>query len=136
MAYTAVVLTEESRLALLDKVVSGLHGDRGLPVDWVIKAHHMTVDMKPASKSMAADFVGQTVTLEVLRLGVGITAPNEGIIAVEVKCCVPSKNAIKHVTICHHQNVKPVKSNDITNWTDAWLGEEPLVLTGVVQEVA
>ena len=133
MAYTAVVLTEESRVALLAKVQANMHN--GLPGEWVIKAHHMTVDMKPAAKSMAADFVGQTVELAVVKLGIGITVPGEGIIAVEVKCCVPSKNAIKHVTICHHANVKPVKSNDITNWTDMPEGE-PLVLTGVVQEVA
>lgn len=133
MAYTAVVLTEESRLALLDHVQANMHN--GLPSEWVIKAHHMTVDMKPAAKSMAADLVGQTVTLDVVKLGIGVTVPGEGIIAVEVKCVVPSKNQIKHVTICHHQNVKPVMSNSITNWTDMQAGE-PLVLTGVVQEVA
>jgi hypothetical protein len=133
MAYTAVVLTEESRAALLAKVEANMHN--GLPAEWVIKAHHMTVEMKPIAKSMAADFVGQTVELEVLKLGVGVTVPNEGIIAVEVKCVVPSKNQIKHVTVCHHANVKPVMSNSITNWTEMLEGD-PLVLTGVVQEVA
>ena len=133
MAYTAVVLTEESRAALLSKVHANMHN--GLPSEWVVKAHHMTVDMKPGAKSIAADFVGQTVELEVLKLGVGVTVPGEGIIAVEVKCSVPSKNAIKHVTVCHHANVKPVMSNSITNWTEMAEGEK-LVLTGVVQEVA
>lgn len=133
MAYTAVVLTEESRTALLAHVEANMHN--GLPREWVVKAHHMTVDMKPAIKSMAADFVGQTVELEVVKLGIGITVPGEGIIAVEVKCCVPSKNAIKHVTVCHHSNVKPVMSNSITNWTEMLEGGT-LVLTGVVQEVA
>lgn len=133
MAYTAVVLTEESRAALLSKVQANMHN--GLPAEWVIKAHHMTCDMKPAAKSIAADFIGQTVTLEVVKLGIGVTVPNEGIIAVEVKCVVPSKNQIKHVTVCHHSNVKPVMSNSITNWTEMREGG-PLVLTGVVQEVA
>jgi len=135
MAYTAVVLTPESRDLLLARFRGNLQFN-GLPEGWVVKAHHMTVDMKPAAKSMAADMIGQTVTLEVVRIGIDFSGPSEGILAVEVKCCVPSKNAIKHVTVAHHPNVKPVKSNDITDWTPVLESDEPAILTGVVQEVA
>lgn len=132
MAYTAVVLTEESRQRLITSFAALL---TDLPEGWLIKCHHMTVDMKPADKSMAVDFIGQEVDLEITRFGQMHVAPGAGIFAVEVKCVVPSKNQIKHITMAHHNSVKPVKSNDITDWQDS-VDTEPVILRGVVQEVA
>lgn len=131
MAYTAVVLTEESRNHLIE--ILSLNS---VPSEWVIKAHHMTCDLKPAAKSLAAAFIGQEVELEVTAIGALMVEPLVGIIAVQVACGVPSKNAIKHVTIAHHASVKPVKSNDITDWQPVRDGDPQIVLRGVVQEVA
>ena len=134
MAYTAVVLTEESKQALRLRTISLT--TENAP-DVVIKCHHMTCDMKPAAKSIAADFVGQEVELEVV--GVGYLSlpdvhPDAYIVAAKVMCCVPSKNAAKHITLHHHESVKPVKSNDITDWQTPPGG--PFKIRGVVQEVA
>jgi hypothetical protein len=131
MAYTAVVLTMESKANLI-----GSFGLDLCPEGWVIKAHHMTCDMKNAAKSVAADFVGQEVELEITAVGHLMTEPTVGIMAVEVKCCVPSKNAIKHITLAHHTSVKPVRSNDITEWEPVKADDPRIVLRGVVQEVA
>jgi len=132
MPYTAVVLKEESR----QELINALTLDKAVPADWVIKAHHMTCDMKSASKSLAAEFIGQEVELEVMALGAMMTEPGVGIFAVQVACSVPSKNAIKHVTLAHHTAIKPVKSNDITTWLPRREDDPKIVLKGVVQEVA
>jgi hypothetical protein len=139
MAYTAVVLTPESRDLLIERFIAAVSPPALSPTaEHKIKAHHMTCDMKPAAKSIAAEFIGQEVELEVVRWGASYAAPignpdwRVDIVAVEVKCAVPSKNAIKHVTLYHHEAVKPMKSNDITEWSDV----EPFAIRGVVQEVA
>ena len=119
--YTAVVLTAESRDELLAQHLRN-------PTGWHVKGHHMTVSMGPAASSPAAHLVGQTVELTVLRHGV-----LEGEVqAVEVACSVPSKNAIKHVTLSHSPTTKPVMANSIIDWVDV----RPQTLYGVVQEVA
>jgi hypothetical protein len=133
MPYTAVVLTEESKLALRLRTTSVT--TENAP-NVVVKCHHMTCDMKPAAKSIAAGFVGQEVELEVVRVGyldLPDVHPDAHIVAAEVTCCVPSKNAIKHITLYHHESVKPVKSNDITHWLPPPGG--PFTIRGVVQEV-
>ena len=133
MAYTAVVLTEESRAELIS--VMGL--DRNLPSGWAIKCHHMTVDMRPAAKSIAADFIGQTVELELIAAGALMASAGVGIFAVEVACVVPSKNERKHITLAHHESVKPKQSNDIVDWLPRRDGlDRKVVLRGTVQEVA
>ena len=133
MPYTAVVLTEESKRALRLRTIS-VTTENAPKV--VIKCHHMTCDMKSAAKSIAADFIGQEVELEVIRVGylsLPDTHPDAYIVAAEVTCCVPSKNAIKHITLHHHESVKPVKSNDITQWQTPPGG--PFTIRGVVQEI-
>lgn len=122
MPYTAVVLSEESRSAVVQWVVD----NHGIPEGWVVKGHHCTIDLKPAAKSMGAAFVGQTVELKAVRFGVA-----SGILAIEVETVVPSKNERKHVTICHHPEVKPKASNEIEVWNEI----ESFVLVGVVEEV-
>lgn len=132
MAYTAVVLTEESKQTLIERQVRNVLSNSP---GWVVKCHHMTCDMKPAAKSIAADFIGQEVELEVVKYGIMLLGDQceAGIAAVEVKCVVPSKNQIKHITLYHHESTKPVKSNEITEWVPI---SEPYTLRGVVQEVA
>jgi len=123
MPYTAVVLHENSHVALMQWLEAN---NGGVPGGWLVKGHHCTVDLKPAAKSMGAEFVGKTVELRVVRLGV-----DAGIMAVEVETVVPSKNSRKHVTLCHSPEVKPKASNDIVEWKEI----ESFVLAGTVQEV-
>ena len=126
MPYTAVLLKEESRNLLLefarDKLIEGME----------IKCHHMTVDLKPISKSMAAHMAGRQVELKVVRFGM-LTIDGKAIMAAEVECEAPSKNTRKHVTIAyHHPEIKPKMSNEIQEWVEV----TPFTLYGTVQEVA
>ena len=129
MAYTAVVLTEESRNYLLD----AFGGPKEIPSGWETKAHHMTVDMKPAAKSLAAELIGQEVALEIVSIGVLMIEDGVGIVALGVRCDVPSKNDVKHITVAHHPSVKPKMSNEIPVWTPV---SPTHTIRGVVQEVA
>lgn len=136
MAYTAVVLTEESRELLISRMFDDVRSNR--LVNWEVKCHHMTIEMKPLSKSMVAScshLHGLEVDLRVTHFGtLGDTegfGDNLGICAVKVECEVPSKNAIKHITVARHPDVKPKTSNEIVAWSEV----EPFTLRGVVQEV-
>lgn len=131
--YTAVVLNEESRADLLSCFGEGTRLGLSFGESWVIKAHHMTIDTKPAAKAGVADIVGKEFTLEVKAFGMMMVSPGEGICAVRVECAAPSKNAIKHVTVAHSTGVKPMMSNSITEWKEH-VGE-PIVLRGTVVEV-
>ena len=122
MAYTALVLEEESRKIL----VKWLDSNHGKPEDWMLKVHHCTIDLKPINKSMAADLDGQRHEMRVVRFG-----RLDGIMAVEVETIVPSKNKRKHITLCHAKDVKPMMSNSIEEWHTI----EPFVVFGVVKEV-
>jgi len=125
MPYTAVLLNEESRNRLLESAT--VIAKEGME----IKCHHMTVDLKPISKSMAAHMAGRQVELKVVRFGM-LTIDGKAIMAAEVECEVPSKNTRKHVTIAHHPEIKPKMSNEIQEWVEV----TPFTLYGTVQEVA
>lgn len=132
--YTAVVLTEDSRVQLIELVASLDYAEllKFDPATWATKAHHMTIATKSAEKAGVADLVGREFTLEVKRFGSLFIDDNRGVFAVEVETEAPSKNAIKHVTVAVAEGVKPVMSNEITNWRDVSYN---LVLRGVVKEV-
>lgn len=125
--YTAVVLDDASRADLLS-----CYGE-GLDKEWLVKAHHMTIETKSAEKAGVADIVGKEFTLEVKAFGEMMVGPGVGIVAVRVECAAPSKNTVKHVTVAHHKEVKPFRANEITEWKEH-VGE-PIVLRGVVKEV-
>jgi hypothetical protein len=123
MPYTACVLEESSRTTL----VEWMHSTQQPPQHFEVLAHHCTVDLKPIAKSMGAEFNGQRHEMKVIRVG-----RLDGIMAVEVETLVPSKNTRKHITLCCDRvnGWKPMKSNEITEWTDI----EPFTLFGVVKE--
>ena len=123
MPYTACVLEESSRTTL----VEWMHSTQQPPQHFEVLCHHCTVDLKPIAKSMGAEFNGQRHELKVVRVG-----RLDGIMAVEVETVVPSKNNRKHITTCCDRvnGWKPMKSNDIVEWTDI----EPFTLFGVVKE--
>jgi len=123
MPYTSCVLEAESHNALM----SWARQNHEVPETFLIKGHHMTVDLKPIGKSMAQSLDGQRHEMKVVRFG-----RLDGIMAVEVETLVPSKNERKHITLCHAPDVKPMMSNSITEWVDV----EPFTLYGVVKEVA
>jgi hypothetical protein len=115
-----------------------------MPEGWMLKAHHVTIGMGSEGKKLAGDLLGKTVTLYVVSIGVYETAPKVGLMAAKVICDeVPSVNKVKHVTLCHHETVKPKMSKEIKEYAydcaipyaDA-LPAGRLTLTGVVQEVA
>lgn len=131
--YTAVVLDEASRADLLSCFGEPSRLGPAFGASWLVKAHHMTIDTKPAAKAGVADLVGKEFTLEVKAFGMMMVGPDAGICAVKVECAAPSKNAVKHITVAHADGVKPFRSNEITEWKEH-VGE-PIVLRGTVVEV-
>lgn len=119
--YTALVLTPESQTELrrfLEMYVP----------DWEILCHHMTINMGPADRGPAEDYVGKSATLKVVSIGM-----SELVMAVGVESEVPSKNAIPHVTVAVNraEGGKPFFSNQLENWEDL----DGPTLHGVVEEV-
>lgn len=134
MAYTAVVLTEDSHKEL----VRAVFRDKPMPEGWLLKAHHMTIGMGSAGRALAGELLGKTVTLDVVGIGIYETAPCIGLMAAKVVSPeVPSVNKVKHITLCHHESIKPKMSNEIPeHMFDYALPSGRLSVTGVVQEVA
>lgn len=116
--YSAVVLDEGSRAALLSRV------EDVIPNDWKLIAHHMTIVFgKPVPNQ---EDLGKQVTLTVTELGLSDMA-----MAVRVDG-YPSNNNIPHITIAiNPDGGKPVMSNDITNWRKI----KPFNIMGVVTEI-
>lgn len=114
--YTALVLNPESRALLLEKFQAEL------PAGWEVIAHHMTINLGSAN-----DLVGTEGEAVVVMLG-----KSDKAIAVEVTSKIPSKNAIKHVTLAVNKagGGKAKDSNNITNWEPV----SPISLRGRVQE--
>jgi hypothetical protein len=118
-AYTAVVLDNNSRMALYQYAPSGK--------EWSKIAHHMTINMGPAAVGPAAAMVGQAAVL----VGRAI-AYDDKVVAVQVETTVPSTNSIKHVTIAVNRSNggKPFMSNHLVNWHPI----DPITLKGVIAE--
>lgn len=133
MSYTAVVLDEVSR----EELIRNVFRDKPMPDGWICVAHHMTIGMGSDGKALAGDLLGTTVTIRVVGIGVYEVAAGIGIMAAKVVADnVPSVNAVKHITLCRHKDVKPVMSNQIkAHEYDYALPSGPMDLTGVVQEV-
>ena len=123
MAYTAVVLDKRSH----EKLVGWLMFQYGLTEGWLVKCHHMTVDMRPIESSMAQEWKDRTVYMHVVRVGIG-----DRILAVEVRTDCPSVNEIPHITLTHSPDVKPRSSNDIEDWEEV---DFEFLLAGVCQQV-
>jgi hypothetical protein len=120
--YTAVVLSAESRAALLARF-----GPQ-IPPGWATDAHHMTVNLGPAADGRAAGQLGRTVPLTVVSLAVG-----EKAVAVGVECPVPSQNPRPHITLAVN-TAAGGRSRDANALTE-WAAVEPLLLSGIVLEV-
>lgn len=120
--YTALVLTPESRNTLLQNYQDAI------PDGWEVFAHHMTINLGSSETGPAHDLLGQEKELVAVKLG-----KSEMAIAIEVATQVPSKNAIKHITLAVNRNNggKPKDSNNIQNWEPT----SPISLKGVVQVV-
>ena len=123
MMYTALVLDAESR----QRLVKYFHPV--VPLDWERVCHHMTINLGSAESGPAADLVGQQFEVVAKTF-----AEDNRVVAVGVESPVPSKNAIKHITVAVNVNGggKAKHSNELTNWTPL---VQPLVLRGVVQVV-
>lgn len=116
--YSAVVLDEESRSRLLEKL-----GNR-IPEGWKVIAHHMTISFgKPLPRQ---EDLGKTVMLDIDEIGLSDMA-----FAVRVSG-YPSNNNIPHITIAiNPDGGKPQMSNDITKWYPT----KGLFVRGIVTEI-
>lgn len=105
--YTAVVLNDDDRNKLLSMT-------RGMcPPWWHEYAHHCTIDMQPATKSLCKDRLGEEIEMTIKSFALG-----DRVAAVGIEMDVPSANAIKHITIAVDTDAggKPKHSNDLKDW--------------------
>ena len=120
MTYTAIVLDDKSRGALLEVFSSNI------PDGWEVIAHHMTMKMGSLNGTFAL-LLGQTAELTVTHFAI-----DDKVCAVMVDSHAPSTNKVKHITLAVNRDAggKPVMSNQLTSWEKV----SPLKLTGIVKE--
>ena len=121
--YTAVVLDDKSRAALLSRL------GNMIPEGWETIAHHMTMNLGPIAPEYVK-FLGMTVVLNATEF-----AADDKVMAVGVEVdSYLTKNAKPHVTLAVNRanGGKPMMSNKLTEWQKL---SEPLILTGKVTEV-
>ena len=121
--YTAVVLDDKSRAALLSRL------GNMIPETWETIAHHMTMNLGPIAPEYVK-FLGMTVVLNATEF-----AMDDKVMAVGVEMdSYLTKNAKPHVTLAVNRanGGKPMMSNKLTEWQKL---SEPLILTGKVTEV-
>lgn len=122
--YTALVLDEKSHNKLVQSFA------HLIPADWEVIAHHMTINMGPIRKGPAdPSLLDQEAELTVESI-----AADGLVMAVGVSSKVPSKNAIKHITLAVNREAggKPFYSNKLKDWQPL---DEPFELTGTILEV-
>jgi hypothetical protein len=119
--YTAVVLDDKSRTALLKRL------GNMIPEGWETIAHHMTINLGPIAPEFAK-FLGMNVDLNAEDF-----AADDKVMAVGV-AGMPTKNSKPHITLAVNRanGSKPMMSNQLKDWQKL---SEPLVLTGKVTEV-
>jgi len=118
--YTAVVLDDISR----NSITHDFHNWITLPKHWVKKAHHVTLNMGPLDDELNdSSILGEVCHINTDKY---YLAYDEGIIALGVTNMyislghpipldveVNSINKHPHITMYHHPDVAPKKSNDV-----------------------
>lgn len=119
VSYSAVVLTEESRIRLIKSL--------NIPKGWEVIAHHMTINMGPI-KEVYKPLLGQSIDLVVTHVG-----ELDNVMAVKVDTELVTKTTTPHITIAvdRSKGGKPVMSNNIKDW----IGVPPLELEGIIKEI-
>ena len=146
--YTAIILDEESRQELLRKYYE-MHPLP--PSGWVLKAHHITLNMgggKTCDKGQAVfntHILGELCKVRVtsvLYKADGIEAVGVDIgdcqdyMATESNMRITCINDQPHITIAHRGDVKPRTANDYPgSWLRARSALYPQYLTGRIEEV-
>jgi acyl-CoA synthetase (AMP-forming)/AMP-acid ligase II len=120
VAYTGIVLPPDQQQILLQKF------QKIIPQGWKPIAHHMTINLKTADQGPAAALLGKNVTLTVNGYGL-----SEAALAAAVETEIPSKNAIKHITIATAPDGRASQSNEI----EKWIPIHPFTITGRIEEV-
>jgi hypothetical protein len=119
IVYASVKLTQDSK----DKLLVWCLAQKFLLPE--IKSHHMTIVFNPSKDVVAKLPLGQEVKLKVVGY-----AEDDKAQAVVVECDVPSNNVIKHITISHQPDVKPVYSNELL--ARGYKDVDGPLLTGIV----
>ena len=132
ISYSAVVLEEASRDKLLSKFAEGI------PKDWEVIAHHMTITMGPlihakGKYDMSIQYpLGNRIALEVSRVGMDDRAMAVGVLLPEG---YSTRNRFPHITIAVNREGggKPSHSNRIEE--EHFQSIEPFFLYGIVKEI-
>ena len=139
--YTAIILDEESRQELLRKYYE-MHPLP--PSGWILKAHHVTLNMGKAFEVDRVDCQPHPDLLGALcKVSVSsVLYKADGIEAVGVKVLSETgqrhhcMNSQTHITIAHRADVKPRTANDYPgSWLRARSALYPQCLTGRIEEV-
>ncbi len=120
IAYTGIILTEESRKKLLDKLKNIIFPN------WKIYAHHLTLTLgELKNKSL----IGKKVKLHLDKIGLSNLA-----LAVSDSSFNLSNKKIPHITVAINEQKggRPKDSNQITAWKNL---KNPIEVEGVVKEV-
>ena len=152
--YTAIVIQEWSRQALLRNVFDRLPYP---PSNWVIKGHHITVNMGPLDRSAQHPHIALNEGCRGQVDGSVLDLREEGVIAVGISALmqnymeigrslldssekvydipVTTINDRPHITIAHRIDVKPRSVND---YPDRWLQDKcsPYVVEGQLLELS
>jgi tRNA nucleotidyltransferase/poly(A) polymerase/predicted GNAT family acetyltransferase len=121
--YTAVVLDDKSRTALLKRL------GNMIPEGWETIAHHMTMNLGPIAPEYLK-FLGMTIVMEATEFSMDDMVMAVGVVVDKYL----TKNKKPHITIAVNraQGGKPMMSNQLSMWVNL---SEPLILTGKVTEV-
>jgi len=120
--WCAIVLDSESHnklISLFSKII---------PENWVIKAHHCTID--PFAPIKDSSQLGRSVSLMVTAFGIDNKACAVKVIGYDGE----TNNSFPHVTIAVNelQGGKAKDSNDIQNWTPI---KSHIILTGTIENL-
>jgi len=120
VAYSAVVLTEESQKVLLS-VFRPM-----IPEGWEVLAHHMTINLGAIDRTQHE--LGKEVKLNVTDFAI-----DDKVFAVGVSG-YPTNNKKAHITIAVNRanGGKPMMSNNLTEWNKLGF---PLSVTGIITEI-
>jgi hypothetical protein len=130
--YSAFVLSELDRQALLNEIYPKLETGFLNQAGWEEIAHHCTINMGKLEPEFVP-FIGNKYELKITGIGI-----NERVIAVRIsknsQAGLISKNKCPHITIAVNRaaGAKPVESNNIENWED-WYPN--ITILGEMKEV-
>ena len=131
--YTAAVLHKYSQQTLVDTITKLMFETvgSGIPPNWIIRAHHMTIKYAPKQSDIEAlkPLLGKEVELQVTYWA----QDDHGIaVVVHPKTALPTTNAVNHITVAHSRDVGAVYSNTLLADKSKWIRSKNITLNSEI----